>query len=114
MFGSSGHVKRLKGGVANYIYCSKSPDFADNKHLKAIVSTEQVQGKKTGDFESASHLHSCQMSGSDTCIADFDLYEQLPGPIIVYMLAARRQYHLMAIKRAGDTDTFKSKTSCRI
>jgi hypothetical protein len=45
MFGSSGHVKRPRGGVANYIKCSKSPDFEDNKHIKSIVNTDHVQGR---------------------------------------------------------------------
>eukprot|EP00953_Heterococcus_sp_UTEX-ZZ885_P038475 19740-Heterococcus_DN1.PRE.4 len=48
MFGSSGHVKRPRGGVANYIYCNKSPDFIDNKHIKSIVNTDYVKGR-SGD-----------------------------------------------------------------
>jgi hypothetical protein len=45
MFGSSGHVKRPRGGVANYIYCNKGSDFPDNKHIKSIVNTDHVQGR---------------------------------------------------------------------
>jgi hypothetical protein len=38
---------------------------------------------KTFLYESASHLHSCQMNGYDTYMADTDLHKQLSGLIIV-------------------------------
>jgi hypothetical protein len=104
MFGSSGHVKRPRGGVANYIKCSKSPDFEINKHIKSIVNTDHVQGQ-TG----APH-HFLYHEGHFAVNTDF---QRVDGPfnqpptwtgwhINHYVTKSKEEYELKMKRGSGD------------
>jgi hypothetical protein len=70
MFGSSGHVKRPRGGVANYIRCAKTKG-GPNVHIKSIVNTDHVKAEASSPHAFVYH------DGYYAVSTDF---QQIDGP----------------------------------